>query len=113
MSSSGSDINSGVDYLYDNYYHSTRLFFYYTIEFASINNAGVKPEPFSKEIDYKKKQVLVGCEEEIKRAETEVFQDMHIKTIVDAAERFPHAHNYFCYTSFLGYYYICPIDETI
>ena len=113
MSSSGSDINSRFDYLYDNYYHSTRLFFYYTIEFASINNAGVKPEPFSKEIDYKIKQVLVGCEEEIKRTETEVFQDMHIKTIVDAAERFPHAHNYFCYTSFLGYSYICPIDETI
>ena len=113
MSSFDSDINSRFDYLYDNYYHSTRLFFDYTMKFAKEKQSGIKPEPFSKEINYRIKQVLSGCEEEIKRIDKEIFQDTHIKTIVEAAEKFPHAHKFFCRINFCNSSFICPIDESI
>jgi len=94
-----SDIVYKFNNLYDNYYRGAEFFYKVAMKSPSpigAYNSYLGNEPFSRNIDYNKKKILVEYENEVKDIDKDFVQEDHKQEIIAMAQKFPRAYLFYC-----------------
>ena len=94
------DIVDRFSNLYDNHYRGAKFLYDFAMKTPGSFGAAHHPydsyEPFSRNIQYWKKRVLVDYEYEVKEIDKDFVQEDHKQEIIAAAQKFPRAYLYYC-----------------
>ena len=96
------DIVNKFNNLYDNYYRGAEFLYGFAMKTPSSFGVAHHPndsyEPFSRNIQYWKKRILVDYEYEVKEIEKDFMQEDHKREIIEMAQKYPRAYLYYCKT---------------
>lgn len=94
-----SDIVYKFNNLYDNHYRGAEFLYKFVMKtpgtFGAYNPYAAY-EPFSKNIEYWKKKILVDYEKEVKDIDKDFVQEDHKQEIIAMAQKFPRAYLFYC-----------------